>query len=49
MKVQVCSGKSCKERFSQYIITRIQNDTKFYDDWKGVEVIEETCMGQCKK
>lgn len=49
MKVQVCTGKSCKARFSNYIITRIENDKKFYSDWKEVEVIEEKCMGNCKK
>lgn len=49
MKVQVCTGKSCKGRFSNYIITRIENDKKFYKDWKDVEVIEEKCMGHCKK
>lgn len=49
MKVQVCTGKSCKGRFSNYIITRIENDKKFYKDWKDIEVIEETCMGHCKK
>jgi NADH:ubiquinone oxidoreductase subunit E len=48
MKVQVCQGKSCKDRFSKYIITRLENDTKFYQ-WKNVEVIEEMCMNHCKK
>lgn len=48
MKVQVCTGKSCKDKFSNYIITRLQNDIKFYD-WKNLEVVEEVCMWQCKK
>lgn len=49
MKVQVCTGKSCKWRYSNYVITRIQNDIKFYDGWDWVEVVEELCMGNCKK
>lgn len=48
MKVQVCTGKSCKDKFSNYIIIRLQNDTKFYD-WKNLEVLEKACMWQCKK
>lgn len=48
MKVQVCTGKSCKEKFSNYIITRLRNDCKFYN-WKNVEIVEETCMWECKK
>lgn len=48
MKIQVCSGKSCTWKFSKYIKTRIENDTKFYK-WKDVEVIDSPCMWQCKK
>jgi len=47
MKVQVCTGKGCKERFSEYILTRLENDKKFYD--KDSLIIEEfKCMGDCK-
>lgn len=49
MKVQVCTGKSCRWRYSNYVITRIENDSSFYNDWKWVEVVEETCMWHCKQ
>lgn len=48
MQVQVCSGKSCSGKFSSYITTRLKNDILFYD-MGNVEVIESSCMWQCKK
>lgn len=48
MKVQVCTGKSCRERFSKYVIQRLENDTKFYN-WESVEIMECACMDHCKK
>lgn len=48
MKIQVCTWKSCSEKFCKYTITRLENDTKFYD-WKNIEILEEACMWQCKK
>ncbi|USN59002.1 MAG: (2Fe-2S) ferredoxin domain-containing protein [Candidatus Peribacteria bacterium] len=47
MKVQVCTGKTCKERFSQYILTRLQNDKELYD-MHSVDVCECPCTGNCK-
>ncbi len=48
MDIKVCTGKTCSEKFSKYIITRIKNDTRFYK-WKNVRVEESLCMGHCKK
>jgi len=48
MKVQVCKGSSCSGKYSKYITTRLENDTKFYK-WKDVEVSECSCIWQCKK
>ena len=48
MKVQVCTWKSCWGKFSKYILTRLENDIKFYD-WKNIEVEESLCMWECKK
>lgn len=48
MKIQVCMGKTCSERFCKYIVSRLENDRAFYA-WKNLEIAEESCMGQCKK
>lgn len=47
MKVKVCKGKTCSERFSQYIAKRLENDAKFYD--KDNIILEDClCLWQCK-
>lgn len=47
MKVQVCTWKGCKERFSEYIVTRLKNDKEFYK--KDSLIIEEfKCMWNCQ-
>jgi len=48
MKIKVCTGKSCGGKYSKYIITRLENDIKFYN-WKNIELETTLCMGQCKK
>lgn len=48
MKVQVCHGKTCKEKFSEYTCTRLENDkAKFNLD--NLEIEKSQCMGHCKK
>ncbi len=47
MKVKVCTWKGCKEKFSEYILTRLKNDKEFYK--KDALIIEEfKCMWDCK-
>jgi NADH:ubiquinone oxidoreductase subunit E len=47
MKVQVCTWLWCKNKFSEYILTRLKNDKEFYK--KDSLIIEEfKCMGDCK-
>ena len=48
MKIQVCTWKACKEKFSSYILTRLNSDTKFYD-LKNTIVEECMCTWNCKK
>ena len=48
MKVQVCTWKTCTERFSEYILARLENDEKFYNK-KNVIVESCMCLWQCKK
>lgn len=47
MKIQVCTGKSCKSKFSEYIIKRLQSDT---EKFKLENVTIETCpcLWDCK-
>jgi hypothetical protein len=40
MIVKVCKGKTCMDRFSEYIITRLENDKEFY---KKDNLIIEDC------
>ncbi len=47
MKVQVCTGKMCSERFSSYIIDRLEKDKEFFKT-KNLEVEECMCTGNCK-
>lgn len=48
MEVHVCTGKSCSAKFSKYIVTRLENDKKFYGN-KKIDVRESWCMWNCKK
>jgi len=46
MKIQVCTGKICKERFSEYILKRINSDIeKFHLD--NVKVKNCGCLLDC--
>lgn len=47
MKIQVCTGKSCKGKFSEYIIKRINWDIeKFHLD--NVSIESCPCLWDCK-
>jgi len=45
MKVQVCTGKTCREKFSNYILKRLENDK---ENFKLDHLIIETCACQKK-
>lgn len=48
MKVQVCTWKTCKGRFSEYIIKRLEADKeKFSLDSLMLESCP--CLGHCEK
>ena len=48
MKIQVCTGKNCKKRFSEYIVERLKNDKNFYK--LNSLIIEECpCQNNCKE
>ncbi|MCP4522649.1 MAG: (2Fe-2S) ferredoxin domain-containing protein [Candidatus Gracilibacteria bacterium] len=48
MKIEICHGKSCSERFCKYINTRLENDIDKFQ-LKNIELIDAKCMGMCKK
>ena len=48
MKIKVCRWKTCKDRFSDYIITRLDNDKEKFTLNK-LKTEESLCMWQCKK
>jgi len=48
MQVQVCSWKSCKGKYSNYITRRLNNDAIFYDS-DSIAISEVSCMWECKK
>ncbi|NVP17304.1 (2Fe-2S) ferredoxin domain-containing protein [Candidatus Gracilibacteria bacterium] len=48
MKIRVCKGKVCGEKFSNYIISRLQNDVNRFN-LKDIEIEETLCMGKCSE
>lgn len=47
MKIQVCTGKTCSERYSQYILTRLEKEKSLFAlDNLIVEACP--CTGNCK-
>lgn len=48
MKVQVCIWKACKSKFSNYIVTRLENDVKKFN-LSSLEIETCSCTGNCKK
>lgn len=47
MKVKVCTWKMCSERFSPYILTRLENDKKTFN-LNNLEIESSLCMWKCK-
>lgn len=48
MKIQVCTGKSCKSKFSEYIIKRIQGDKERFN-LENVNIETCPCLWECKQ
>ena len=48
MKIEVCCWKTCKEKFGDYIITRVEWDIKKYG-LKNIMIEKAACMWMCKK
>ncbi len=47
MKIEVCTGKACKSRFSQYITKRLENDIQKFN-LEDMEITPCACTGNCK-
>jgi len=48
MIIKVCTGKSCTERFSPYILGRLLAEKAKYDKENKVVLEECGCQGRCK-
>ncbi len=48
MKVKVCTWNSCKSKFSEYILERLENDKKFHN-LKNLDVETCACTWNCKR
>ena len=48
MKIQVCTWKKCKSRFSEYILKRLKLDIEKFE-LKNIILEEWACMGNCSK
>jgi NADH:ubiquinone oxidoreductase subunit E len=48
MKIKVCTWKTCMDKFSNYIIDRLNNDKKKFN-LNHIDIEESKCMWHCKK
>ena len=49
MDIKICTGRSCKDRFSHYMIERVDRDRAFYN-WKQDMCCSEClCLWNCEK
>ncbi|NDK09085.1 hypothetical protein EOM39_07665 [Candidatus Gracilibacteria bacterium] len=48
MKIQVCMGKSCKEKYSEYILKRLERDKERFN-LNNVIITTCACIDGCKK
>ena len=48
MKINVCTWKTCNDRFSEYILTRLKNDKNRFN-LDSLIIEESKCMWDCKK
>lgn len=46
--IKVCTGKRCSEKFSWYIIKRLEADKKFYHYDENIKIEPSACMGRCE-
>jgi len=47
MKIQICMWKMCKEKYSEYILKRLNADVEKFD-FKWIFIEESPCMWMCK-
>lgn len=47
--VRVCGGRSCSERNSKYILTRLEADNEFYGYGDDVSLESCLCQWRCKE
>lgn len=47
--IKICHGRSCSERFSPYILSRLEADRDFYSYPEGLVFEKCLCQGRCKE
>lgn len=48
MKINICTWKKCADKFSSYILTRLQNDKERFN-LSNLIIEERGCFGDCDK
>jgi NADH:ubiquinone oxidoreductase subunit E len=49
INLRVCTGRSCRERFSAYVVARLENDrTKFFPQ-EDIEIGTCLCRNRCEE
>ncbi|MDD3303005.1 MAG: (2Fe-2S) ferredoxin domain-containing protein [Candidatus Gracilibacteria bacterium] len=48
MKIQVCMGRNCKDKYSEYILQRLERDKERFE-LNNVIVSGCSCLGKCEK
>lgn len=45
--IQVCTGKTCTERYSNYLLARLRSDKAKYDQDDQIGIETCACRGKC--
>lgn len=48
-EMKVCTGRSCSERHSKYILARIRADKAKFDKEDKIDIVECGCQGRCSE
>jgi Thioredoxin-like [2Fe-2S] ferredoxin len=47
--IKVCTGRSCSERFSSFVMSRLERDRDFYSYPEELVIESCLCQGRCKE
>ena len=49
MDIRICTWRSCREKFSHYMIERVKRDKDFYNWKQDISCSESLCLWKCQK